>query len=201
MTRNVHTKRLSSGKYIDLGNLTTDDIDLNDINRALNYIYRFTGHFKDKEPLTVAQHLKLSDRIRSMIYPDDYVLELDVKIHDFPEAYTGDIATPLKYLFGPQFKDYEHGVERVVYDKLWVINTPFTYEIYENRKVCDLLALDIERRNIWADQKGKDQWPAIPLPTLFSQKERKELFDWAQSERHVNLIRMYDEAIEKNVND
>lgn len=198
MSRKVSTKRLSSGKYVDLANLTVDDIDIKDISRSLNYIYRFTGHFKDKEPLTVAQHLRLAAYLSRIVFPNDKVTEFDVVLHDMPEAYTGDIATPLKYLFGGEFKEYEHGVEKVVYDKLWTISTSFTHEIYEQRKICDLLALDIERRNIWSSANGKEQWPTIPLEGIFSVKEKKEIFDKIQKDRFVDIEDMYNQILKEN---
>lgn len=191
MKRIASSKRLSTGKYVDLSNLSVDDINIKDISRSLNYIYRFTGHWKDKEPLTVAQHTRLAVHLSRIIFPNDKVVELDVTIHDFPEAYTGDIATPLKKLFGTQFKDYEYEIEKVVYDKFWVADVEHSKEIYESRKICDLLALDIERRNIWSSPQGKDHWPDIPMEGIFSSKEKKELFDMIQKDRFVDLEGMY----------
>lgn len=195
MTHIVSTKRLSSGKYIDLAKLKTWDINIDDINRSLNYIYRFTGHFKDSEPLTVAQHTKLVVHIGKMIFPNDQLVELDCTIHDFPEAYTGDIATPLKKLFGTQFKDYEAEIEDTVYAKLYtpIAKVELTKEVYEQRKVCDLLALDIERRSIWLDPKGKDHWPDIPMEGIMSVKEKQKLYNWAREERMVDLVKMYND--------
>jgi hypothetical protein len=143
MARKVTTKRLSSGKYVDLQNLTVEDVDIKDISQSLNYIYRFTGHYKSKPPLTVAQHTRLAVYLSTIVFPNDLTVKFDVLLHDFPEYITGDIATPLKYIFGPQFKDYEHGIEKIVYEALWKIDTPFTHEIYEQRKICDLLALNV----------------------------------------------------------
>lgn len=193
----ITTKRLSSGKYVDLGNLKVEDINIKDINTSLNYIYRFTGHSKDKEPLTVAQHTQLAVFLSRKLFPDDLITEFDVTIHDFPEAYTGDIATPLKQLFGKEYKQYEEDIEAVVYAKLWTPVTAFTHEIYEKRKVCDLLALDIERRNIWSSNQGKSEWPDIQFEGMFSSKEKRELFDNIQQDRFVNLENMYNDIKRK----
>jgi hypothetical protein len=197
MARKVTTKRLSSGKYVDLQNLTVEDVDIKDISQSLNYIYRFTGHYKSKPPLTVAQHTRLAVYLSTIVFPNDLTVKFDVLLHDFPEYITGDIATPLKYIFGPQFKDYEHGIEKIVYEALWKIDTPFTHEIYEQRKICDLLALDIERRNIWADPSGKEQWPEIPMESLFSVKEKKEVFDKIQNDRFVDIEKMYKDILKE----
>lgn len=197
MSRNLHTKRLSSGKYVDLSNLSKDDIDIDDIARALNYIYRFTGHWKDNEPLTVAQHTKLVIHLSKILFPGDVLVEFDCVLHDFAEAYTGDIATPLKKLFGPQFKEYENTVEDTIYEALWVGSVPHSKDLYENRKICDLLALDIERRSIWIDPKGKDHWPNIPMDSILTVKEKKALYLWAKEQRIIDITSMYNDVSDR----
>ncbi len=199
MTHIVSTKRVSSGKYIDLASLTVDDVNILDINRALNYIYRFTGHWKDNPPLTVAQHTKLVHRLATELFPDDLEIELDCVCHDMPEAYTGDIATPLKKLFGTQFKDYEGQIEDTVYLKLYdpIVKHKLTKEVYEARKVCDLLALDIERRAIWLDPKGKDHWPDIPMENFTTAKNKRSYYEWAIADRDVDLVALYNTVASK----
>lgn len=195
MKRNPATKRLSSGKYIDLSDLKVEDVSLTDIDRSLNLIHRFTGHWKDNKPLTVAQHTRLVVHVSKILFPGDTVTEFDCTIHDFPEAYTGDIATPLKKLFGQQFKDYETKIEDTVYEKLYVPVTGFDLdkETYEKRKVCDLLALDIERRSIWRDNTSKQHWPDIPMDTILPNKEKHALYVWAAEPEHVDLVAMYND--------
>lgn len=191
-------KRVSSGKYLDLAALTKDDIELSDINHSLNLIYRFTGHYKNKKPLTVAQHTKLVLMMATKVFPGERAVFFDCLIHDFPEAYTGDIATPLKRLFGEAYKAYEKGVEDVVYEKLWIIDEPFTEEVYQKRKVCDLLSLDIERRAMWIDQTGKSLWPNIPNEGLISLKDKQALFETVQNEGDVDLEKLYWDTVNDN---
>lgn len=199
MTHIVSTKRLSSGKYVDLAQLNKHDVDIDDINRSLNYIYRFTGHWKDNPPLTVAQHTKLVHRLAIELFPDDLETELDCVVHDFPETFTGDIATPLKKLFGSQFKDYEGKIEDTVYAKLYdpVVGHKLTKEVYQQRKICDLLALDIERRAIWLDQTGKAHWPDIPKESFATMKEKRTYYEWAIATRDVNLRELYYGVVNK----
>lgn len=185
-------KRVSSGRYLDLANLSPDDIDLSDINNSLNYLYRFTGHFKDKPPLTVAQHTKLCILLAQELFPEEREVHFDCLLHDMPEAYYGDIATPLKRLFGDAYKEYTNRVDNAVYSKLWKLETPFNEEIYHKRKICDLMALDIERRAMWNDQRGKNLWPSIPNEKFLSQKEKLELFEEVQSVRLVDLKDIYE---------
>lgn len=191
-------KRVSSGKYLDLAALTKDDIELSDINNSLNLIYRFTGHYKNKKPLTVAQHTKLVLKMADLVFPGERAVFFDCLIHDFPEAYTGDIATPLKRLFGTAYKAYEKGVEDTVYEKLWIITEPFTEEVYQKRKVCDLLSLDIERRAMWIDQTGKPNWPVIPNEGIISLKDKQALFEQVQSEGEVDLVKLYWDTVNDN---
>lgn len=188
-------KRISSGKYIDLGNFTVDDVDLSDINDSLNYLYRFTGHHKDRPPLTVAQHTKLTMQIAVYFFPDEKEVEFDCLLHDMPEAYYGDIATPLKKLFGEAYKDYTSSIDSSVYGKLWKIPVEFSEEIYNKRKICDLISLDIERRSMWVSQYGKDKWPTIPKESFMTIKEKQTLFDEIQSTRFVNLTKEYERLI------
>lgn len=194
MPEYVATKRVSSGKYVDLNALTESDIDVKDIDKALNHIYRFTGHYKDKEPLTVAQHTRLVLELCDRIFPNELDVKLDCIIHDWAEAYTGDIATPLKRLFGKQFNDYEQKIEEAIYRKYWYHSTPFDEEIKHKRKVCDLLSLDIERRSMWNSQLGKAHWPSIPMESILPLKEKSALFDKVQSDRWYSIEDTYNEA-------
>lgn len=192
----IASKRVSSGKYIDLADLKPDDVEIEDIDASLNLIYRFTGHYKNRKPLTVAQHTLLACDICDLMFPDDVDVYHDTVIHDFPEAYTGDVATPLKRLFGNEFRAYEDRIENAVYAKLWASPTPFSDEIKYKRKVCDLLALDIERRAMWDDQRGKDLWPAVPKHS-WQIKEKLEMFERIQSAGDVDLAMLYAGSIRR----
>ena len=186
-------KRVSSGKYVDLNELVPEDVDIEDINNSLNYIYRFTGHHKDREPLTVAQHTKLVMNLCDILYPDDLVTKFDCLLHDMPEAFYGDIATPLKRKFGDQYREYANLIDDVVYKKLWIINAEFNEDIYNRRKVCDGISLDIERRIMWADQRGKDLWP--DAPRFASIKEKETMFDEVANIRFINLVDEYENLL------
>lgn len=188
----IAPKRISSGKYIDLLNFKEDDVTLEDINTALNYIYRFSGHHKDAEPLTVAQHTKLVVQLAQELFPNEIDVHFDCLLHDLPEAYYGDVPSPIKKILGTALQDFTKDIDKAVYDKLWKIELPFTEEVYHKRKICDLLSLDIERRTMWDSQIGKDHWPEIPNDKFYSLKEKREIFEQIQSERFVNLIEMYN---------
>lgn len=169
-------KRMASGKYLDLANLQPEDILLSDINTSLNTIYRFTGHYKDAKPLTVAQHTRLVMWFSERVFPGDDAVLFDCLLHDMPEAYYGDVATPWKHLVGDSLRQWQNKIDATVYERLWVLDEPFTEEIEQKRKVCDLLALDVERRTMWRDQKGKNLWPETPSAMAMSVKEKEDLF-------------------------
>lgn len=153
-------KRVASGKYVDLNNLKPEDIDLYDIEVALNNIIRFTGHHKDTKPLTVAQHSVLVCELSRMYEPDDGELHRAALIHDFAEAYIGDVATPVKKAMGDHWHDFARPIEDLVEKE--VNGYLFDEHVRERVKLYDLLALDIERRSMWKDQRGKAYWPPVP---------------------------------------
>lgn len=185
-------KRMSSGGYIDLADFTADDVSIDDIEKSLNLIYRFTGHYKDKKPLTVAQHTLLVMKMAEMVFPDEKDVMLDCLLHDMPEAYYGDVATPWKKLLGENLKKAQDTIDEEVYKALWHLPEPFTEEVYTKRKVCDLLALDIERRNIWKSQKGKDLWPETPNVLDLKLQDKEELFDFYQGKDYVPLKELWE---------
>jgi hypothetical protein len=180
-----------SGRYVDLAAFSQDDVDIRDINRSLNYIYRFTGHWRDREPLTVAQHTILTMCIADDMFPGEVDVKFDCLLHDMPEAYYGDIATPLKKVLKTSYREVTNYIDDIVYKKLWKIEPKFTPEVESKRKTCDLMALDIERRCMWDSTRGKALWPDVPDPKLYSQRERLELFDLVQRSRYHDLDEEY----------
>lgn len=172
MTKQPCWKRMSSGKYVDLNNLTEEMIDLRDINMSLNHIYRFTGHHKDRKPLTVAQHSKLCFTLAQIDSPDDKEFHKAVLIHDFAEAYIGDVSTPVKQAMGDRWYSFAKPIESLV--ERAVIGYNFDQETHDRVKVFDLMALDIERRSMWNDQRGADKWPINIVGRLATKVEMFE---------------------------
>lgn len=159
MSKQPCWKRMSSGKYVDLNNLTEDMIDLGDINMSLNHIYRFTGHHKNRAPLTVAQHSKLCLMLAQTMHPNDTELHKAVLSHDFAEAYIGDVATPVKRAMGDRWYQFAKPLEALV--ERAVMGYNFDQDMHDQVKIFDLMALDIERRSMWDSQVGMDKWPVV----------------------------------------
>lgn len=151
-------KRFASGKYVDLANIQEKDIDLNDITTSLNQIRRFGGHYKDVPPLTVAQHTALCIILANQLFPGDAELRRAIAIHDFGEAYYGDITTPLKRILGPALLQFTKPIDKVINRKFFG-QEDIPFNIKDLVKICDTLSMDIERRVMWKDQRGLDYWP------------------------------------------
>lgn len=96
----------NSGKRIDLLNPQVDQIDINDIARALSYIPRFMG--QTNIHYSVLTH---SVNVASLV-PNEY--KLCALLHDATEAYVGDVPTPLKDLLGDAYRDVEKRLARVI---------------------------------------------------------------------------------------
>lgn len=183
-------KRLAEGHYVDLEDLTLDDIAIEDIETSLNYVYRFTGHHKNSPPLTVAQHTLLCMNLAEIFYTGDEKIKHSCLIHDFGEAYYGDIATPLKRVIGKEgMKKITGPVDDLINQKFWMLkygeHEPDGF-VEAATKVCDLMSLDIERRNMWKSQVGKDKWPPVPS-NKFSLLDKQQLFEEVAAIKYVKL--------------
>lgn len=189
--------RLSSNKYVDLDALTEVDVDIKDINTSLNHTIRFSGHHKDAKPLTVAQHTDLCLRIAERLFPEAWDIHLAVLIHDWPEAYYGDIATPFKKILGESYREIIRPIDEAVESKYWYKDTPITQEMHEAVKVCDLLSLDFERRSMWKSQYGKDKWPVTPDFMDMSVAVKRDYFNMSAEKDFVDMEEMYNELIAK----
>jgi uncharacterized protein len=90
-----------TGRAFDLLDPRPEQIDPLDIAHGLSMICRFTGHVRDF--YSVAQHSCLVAEIVSDLWragpsdrPCPELVQLAALLHDAPEAYIGDVSTPLK---------------------------------------------------------------------------------------------------------
>lgn len=188
MLKEPNWKRVSSGKYVDVNNLTVNDLHILDVEQSLNCITRFTGHWKDVPPLTVAQHSQLCLNLAEMFEPEDKELHLAVLIHDFSESILGDVATPIKRAMGDHWKSFAKPIERLF--ELKFFDGYVDLELHDRVKLYDLASMDIERRVMWSSMYGKDKWPASPLVTG-SLEDKKEMFNMV-SGKYINLADEWD---------
>ena len=166
-------KRMSSGRYLDLNNLKPEDLDIGDINTSLNHIFRFNGHYSEYKPLTVAQHSLLCLKLAEKAEPEDYKLHLYTFIHDFAEAYIGDVSSPVKWALGNAWYDFARPIEATV--EKHFAGELAEEDIHNLVKIFDLASLDLERRVMWRSQYGKDKWPEGTIHTG-NLKEKVHLF-------------------------
>lgn len=108
------------GGSISLENPNPDDIQIEDIAHALSLICRFTGHVK--QHYSVAEHCVLQATY-AMNKTRDKNLALWGLLHDAPEAYLGDVSTPLKSML-PHYKVLEDNMMDVIGRKygLWSVD-------------------------------------------------------------------------------
>ena len=157
-------------RAFDLLAPTPDMVDVEDIAHALSRTNRFSGHTHG-EPYSVAHHSMLvADLLASWGWPPEVVRE--GLLHDAGEAYYGDITSPVKQALldlrienlddeinGTTFRpphviaELTGPIDRVVRSALMLPEheTPIV-------KRADLVALAIERRDLFADKPEPRDW-------------------------------------------
>ncbi len=131
-----------TGKTFDFNNINKDMICKEDIFQAMTRINRFIGHstraYSDAEHLSycalMARKLHYSPRLQMLTF-----------IHDFAEAYVGDMPTPLKSIM-PQYKEIEKKLEKAIHEHFVIDLT--TAEEHELIKRVDNTMLVIEMRDL-----------------------------------------------------
>lgn len=112
-----------TGREISPLNPNPKDISIIDIAKALSQLCRYTGH--PKFLYTVAQHsVLLSDRV-----PEEWAMH--ALLHDAPEAYLGDLSSPLKETddLGRVYRKYERIMQRAIWEAFGLENgIPFEVE-------------------------------------------------------------------------
>lgn len=138
----------ASGRVIDLRNPNEDQIDIEDIATALSRICRFGGH--GNSFYSVAQHSVL---VMHLVRHNSQLqgIELEALMHDAPEAYLGDVISPLKHLLGASYKTLETNFETVLAQKFELrMHGPIKDAI----KAADIEALQLEHKALILGQPG-----------------------------------------------
>lgn len=115
-----------------------EDVCIEDIAHALSLKCRYTGHCRYF--YSVAQHSLYVAKLVDKVGPHQFTLT--ALLHDAAEAYTADIARPVKK-FITQFAEIEARLEAVIAERFGLI-FPFPPSVKE----ADNMMLAIERRDL-----------------------------------------------------
>jgi len=150
------TVNILDNQSIDLFNLDVEKIKIEDIATALSHICRFNGMIKNF--YSVAQHSCFCVNLALSNFETDKDFLLSLLLHDAPEAYTGDIITPIKAVFAEKFNQIEKSLENSISKKFKVDFDKYHHKI----KKYDLMAYEIEKNlknyqciDCWTSKKSK----------------------------------------------
>ena len=134
--------------------------DIREIAHALAQINRFTGHCK--RPYSVAEHSVLVAGIAASEGASSSA-QLAALLHDAHEAYTGDMASPVKWALGSPWEVLEQSQASTVHNAMGVRGAMFSHR--SNIKRWDLIALATERRDLTSYNPDRHmQWPMLDNP-------------------------------------
>ena len=136
-----------SGEYIDLINPRESNFLIDDIAHGLANTCRFGGQCSPF--YSVAQHCVHV----SLLVPRRFALA--GLLHDAPEAYIGDVSSPLKSLLA-NYSDIEEAVKCHICFKL---GEPSIYP--PEVKEADLIALATERRDLMPNTPTNEAWAML----------------------------------------
>lgn len=100
-----------SGHLISVQRPDPAMIDFVDIITALTKQCRFNGHCK--RFYSVAEHTVRGVKLAQKLFPENKRLAKSFFLHDFTEAYVGDVIRPVKKHV-PQFKEIEKGFHKAI---------------------------------------------------------------------------------------
>lgn len=171
---------------------------IEELAHALAQINRFTGHCK--RPYSVAEHSVLVAGIAASESASTSA-QLAALLHDAHEAYTGDMASPVKWTIGTPWEVLEHSQATALHNALGVRAAMCAHRASIKR--WDLIALATERRDLtYFDRTRHQPWPMLdnpqspvkPIGLDLMAEVRREMrwSDWLQV-----FIEKYDELARK----
>jgi 5'-deoxynucleotidase YfbR-like HD superfamily hydrolase len=157
----------SSGTYFEYLEPDKSQFSIVDIAHGLSHLCRFLGH--TREFYSVAQHSVLV----SKIVPEEHALQ--GLLHDAPEAFIGDMVTPLKNIL-PGYRAIEKEIEKAVLERFGI-----TGPLDPSVKAADLIMLATEKRDLLPETAGEwsilEGYPPLPWNIVpITSKEAKEAF-------------------------
>jgi len=177
-----------SGRLVDLTNPMPEQITFGDIAWSLSRQSRYNGHTQGEHPYSVAQHSVWVAFITQHYFEEDRLVTLQALFHDAHETYTGDIASPLKYISDLHrfIKPIEDGLQKAVH-KSFLMPEP-TDDAKEIIKMADQYALAVEAHHLMGSRgKGWECMNDLPDELLsffwrpLPADEARELFWMAKN--------------------
>ena len=165
-----------SGVKFDLSEPKADMVSIKDIAHALSQICRFTGH--SSIFYSVAEHCCLCYDVAPA------GLKYEALLHDAPEAYYGDISTPLKKIFDFNIQTFSQNIDRVVRDALHLVYDfvpPKVKEIDGRMLATERIAL-LPKEPEWPNLD--EPYPKL-VPICWDSKTAEEEF-LVRYEREIN---------------
>lgn len=160
-----HWLQTASNNAFDLLLPSARTVLLADIAQALSRLARFNGH--TERFWSVAAHSLLVSRI---VCPDDPETRLYALLHDAPEAYMGDLTSPVKAALAaldPHFPAAWRLIEQDVARQIHIafgLDPDMPAGTAAAVKLADLQALELERRWFFGDPPRPWLAGGQPLP-------------------------------------
>jgi hypothetical protein len=140
-----------SRRYWSFHNIEQNHVAIEEIAHGLAFECRYGNQCP--EFWSVAQHsLLVVDILREHYGISDPMILLQGLLHDASEAFLGDMTTPLKNLL-PDYKALEERTQNHLLGNLHV-----DANLHPSVRLADLLALGIEKRDIW---ENYDKWEVL----------------------------------------
>lgn len=155
------TIRTHTGRYVRPLAMNFDDIILEDIVHHLSNICRYTGACPGF--YSVAQHSVMVMKHVRRRHPHDLQLQRLALLHDAPEAYINDMASPVKHT--PQFKfyrDIDDSLSFRVAQKLLGLDLNSFEYLWKRVKMADDATFHRETRVFYGKKKPGDFFVRLP---------------------------------------
>lgn len=163
-----------SGGRVSVDNPLPEEINIEDISKALSKLCRYNGHCEDF--YSVAQHCVLGAKFALENFGKEAAKEF--LLHDATEAFVGDMIRPVKAL-NPWFQDTE--------DLFWkAIAVKFGLPLQHSQSChyIDNVMLVWEKRDLLPKS---EEWPNLPNIEGFNLPVMK-CWTWNRSEKEFNKL-------------
>jgi hypothetical protein len=164
-----------SGRQFFLLRATVNDIYIEDIAHGLSNVCRYSGQCRKN--YSVAQHSVLM----AQRAPTGPLIKLQALLHDAPEAYIGDMITPLKAML-PEYIKVQNYLEGVIFSKFgcsWQSN----YEV----DTIHALDRDIREPEVRSLFRKHDGWVFGHSAPLFGARIRP----WSHKKAEREFLKMF----------